>query len=87
MHILDFANAKEKNINQFLQLLEEEANDYLAKLNRNDFHGIIRIIKTYNNSARIELHSENGLRIKNPNGALKQLCICLFFLLFLVLLL
>lgn len=66
-----FANAKEKNINQFLQLLEEEANDYLAKLNRNDFHGIIRIIKTYNNSARIELHSDNGLRIENPNGALK----------------
>ena len=52
-------------------MLEKEANDYLAKLNRNDFHGIIRIIKTYNDSARIELHSENGLRIENPNGALK----------------
>ena len=69
-------------------MLEEEANDYLAKLNRNDFHGIIRIIKTYNNSARIELHSENGLRIENPNGALKTtMYMSVLFSLFLVLLL
>ena len=66
-----FANAKEQNINNFLQLLENESNKYLQKLNKNDFYGIIRIRKTINNSARIELYSENGTRIENPNGALK----------------
>ena len=66
-----FANAKEQNINNFLQMLEIESNKYLQKLNKNDFYGIIRIIKTYNNSARIELCSHNGTRIENPNGALK----------------
>ena len=66
-----FVNAKEQNINNFLQLLENESNKYLQKLNKNDFYGIIRIRKTINNSARIELYSENGTRIENPNGALK----------------
>lgn len=66
-----FSNAKEKNVNNFLQMLETVSNDYLKKLNKNDFYGIIRIQKTYNNSARIELYSENNTRIENPNGALK----------------
>lgn len=66
-----FVNAKEQNINNFLQMLETESNNYLQKLNKNDFYGIIRIRKTLNNSARIELYSENGTRIENPNGALK----------------
>lgn len=66
-----FSNAKEQNINNFLQMLEKEANIYLQKLNKNDFYGIIRIRKTMNNSARIELYSENNVRIENPNGALK----------------
>lgn len=66
-----FSNAKEQNINNFLQMLEVESNKYLQKLNKNDFYGIIRIRKTYNNSARIELYSDNGTRIENPNGALK----------------
>lgn len=66
-----FANAKEQNINNFLQMLETESNKYLQKLNKNDFYGIIRIRKTFNNSARIELYSDNGTRIENPNGALK----------------
>lgn len=66
-----FSNAKEQNINNFLQMLETESNVYLQKLNRNDFYGIIRIRKTINNSARIELYSENNVRIENPNGALK----------------
>ena len=65
-----FANAKEQNINNFLQMLETESNQYL-QLNKNDFYGIIRIRKTINNSARIELYSDNGTRIENPNGALK----------------
>lgn len=66
-----FTNAKEQNINKFLQMLEKESNKYLQKLNKNDFYGIIHIRKTYNNSARIELYSDNGTRIENPNGALK----------------
>lgn len=66
-----FANAKEQNINNFLQMLETESNMYLQKLNKNDFYGIIRIRKTINNSARIELYSDNGTQIENPNGALK----------------
>lgn len=66
-----FVNAKEQNINNFLQMLETESNNYLQKLNKNDFYGIIRIRKTLNNSARIELYSDNGTRIENPNGALK----------------
>ena len=66
-----FANAKEQNINNFLQMLETESNKYLQKLNKNDFHGIIRIRKTINNSARIGLYSDNGTRIENSNDALK----------------
>ena len=66
-----FTNAKEQNINNFLQMLESESNKYLQKLNKNDFYGIIKIRKTINNSARIELYSDNGTRIENPNGALK----------------
>lgn len=66
-----FSNAKEQNINNFLQMLETESNKYLQELNKNDFYGIIRIRKTVNNSARIELYSENNVRIENPNGALQ----------------
>lgn len=66
-----FLNAKEQNVNNFLQMLESESNRYLQKLNKNDFYGIIRIRKTINNSAHIELYSDNGTRIENPNGALK----------------
>ncbi|MCF0210707.1 MAG: AAA family ATPase [Bacteroidales bacterium] len=66
-----FSNAKEQNINNFIQMLETESNKYLQKLNKNDFYGIIRIRKTIGNSARIELYSENNTHIENPNGALK----------------
>lgn len=66
-----FTNAKEQNISNFLKMLETEANKYLQKLNKNDFYGIIRIRKTFNNSATIELYSENNVEILNPNGALK----------------
>ena len=52
-------------------MLETESNKYLQKLNKNGFFGIIRIRKTINNSARIELSSDSGTRIKNPNGAVK----------------
>lgn len=69
-HIMKaFVNAKENNISNFLTMLEEQANNYLKKLNENDFYGIVRIRKTANGSARIELHSENGDLISDPGGA------------------
>lgn len=75
-----FANAKEQNINNFLQMLETKSNVYLKKLNKNDFYGIIQIRKTINNSARIELYSDNDTRIENPNGALKTtMCMSVLF--------
>lgn len=64
-----FVNAKENNITTFLAMLEEQANSYLKLLNENDFYGIVRIKKTVNSSARIELHSENGDVINDPGGA------------------
>lgn len=64
-----FENAKENNITTFLSMLEEQANSYLKQLNENDFYGIVRIRRTVDGSARIELHSENGDLISDPGGA------------------
>lgn len=66
-----FKFAKEKNTQDFLQLLEETSNKYLEKLNTDGFYGIIRIVKTHDNSARIYLEDKNGTFISNPNQALK----------------
>lgn len=64
-----FENAKETNISTFLTMLENQANNYLKLLNENDFYGIVRIRRTVDGSARIELHSENGYLISDPGGA------------------
>lgn len=64
-----FGNAKENNIVTFIEMLETESNSYLRRLNENDFYGIVRIRRTADGSARIELHSENGDVISNPGGA------------------
>lgn len=64
-----FENAKETNITKFLVMLEEQANSYLKLLNENDFYGIVRIRRTVDGSARIELYSENGGFINDPGGA------------------
>ena len=67
-----FINAKEKNLTLFLQSLEERANNYLAKLNANDFHGIVKLVRTVNNdSAVIKLYSSNGVEITKPSGSQK----------------
>lgn len=67
-----FVNAKEKNLTLFLQSLEERANNYLAKLNANDFHGIVKLVRTVNNdSAVIKLYSSNGVEITKPSGSQK----------------
>lgn len=66
-----FEEARNSNILAFLNMLEEQANFYLKKLNAEDFRGIIRIIKTADGSARISLYSSNGTLITNPGGAQK----------------
>lgn len=67
-----FVRAKEKNLTLFLESLEERANNYLAKLNANDFHGIVKLVRTVNNdSAVIKLYSSNGVEITKPSGSQK----------------
>ena len=63
--------AKENNIESFITLLQDNANEYLQKLNINDFHGIIKLRRRPNGSAELQLESSNGTLITNPNGALK----------------
>jgi len=65
-----FKNAKEKNTLDFLILLEEKANRYLEKLNIEGFHGIIRIFKTPDGSARIILQDKNDRFVAKPNQQL-----------------
>ena len=64
-----FATAKDKNLSQFLRNLEEVANTYLHRLNATDFHGEVRLIKTFDDSAEIRLFSSNGTEVKNPSGS------------------
>ena len=64
-----FAKAKDRNVNEFLTMLENETNKYFELLNENDFRGQIRIIKRADGSARIQLYSSNGTVISNPGGA------------------
>ena len=66
-----FINAKEKNVSEFLRLLENNANVYLSKLNENDFHGVIRLKRTAEGSARIELYSADGSYVYNPSDSQK----------------
>lgn len=66
-----FKHAKEKNTYDFLKLLEQKANHYLEKLNIDGFHGIIRIIRSSDGSARMVLHDTNDTSIVSPNQALK----------------
>lgn len=63
-----FARAKDRNVNDFLRMLESETNKYFEKLNENDFRGQVRI-REDGGTARIQLYSSNGTRISNPGGA------------------
>lgn len=64
-----FIGAKEKNLTMFLESLESRANEYLDRLNASDFHGIVKLIKTADDSARIKLYSSNGTEINKPSGS------------------
>ncbi|MCW2260112.1 MULTISPECIES: AAA family ATPase [Sphingobacterium] len=66
-----FINAKDKNTQDFLNLLEERANKYLEKLNIDGFFGIIRIIEIDKKNTKITLVDKNGTFISSPNQALK----------------
>lgn len=66
-----FKSAKEKNTQDFLTLLEDNANKYLEKLNVDGFFGIIRIIRTPDGTARIALQDKNDTLVSSPNQALK----------------
>lgn len=70
--ILDaFTSAKRRNKRDFLNQLEEVANEYLALLNKGDFRGTAHIVEKQDNSAEIILVDTDGSRIYNPNTALK----------------
>lgn len=66
-----FEAAKDRNVEEFIQTLEEQANIYLKKLNADDFRGIIKIKRTADGSAKINLYSSNDTLIANPGGAQK----------------
>lgn len=66
-----FENAREKNTQDFLSLLEGKANLYLEKLNIDGFYGIIRILKAPEGFARIVLQDKNDSFVVSPNQALK----------------
>lgn len=64
-----FKSAKDENLRRFLADLQDCANDYLARLSANDFHGEIRLRQTVEDSTEIHLYSSNGTEIKSPSGS------------------
>ncbi|MCR5070109.1 MAG: ATPase [Prevotella sp.] len=66
-----FANAKEANLRRFLHELEDKANEYLDILSANDFHGMIRLHQTADESTEIKLFSSNKSEITKPSGSQK----------------
>ena len=66
-----FANAKEANLRRFLLELEGKANEYLDILSANDFHGMVRLHQTADESTEIKLFSSNKSEITKPSGSQK----------------
>lgn len=66
-----FANAKEANLRRFLHELEDKANEYLDVLSANDFHGVVRLRQTADESTEIKLFSSNKIEIMKPSGSQK----------------
>lgn len=64
-----FQESKELNLTRFLNEIEELANKYLSRLNTGDFHGIIRLVRTSQDSTEIRLLSANGRAITDPSGS------------------
>ena len=66
-----FAHAKEDNLRRFLNDLSEKANGYLDILSADDFHGVIRLAQTADESTEIKLFSSNKTEITKPSGSQK----------------
>lgn len=66
-----FTAAKQANKRDFLNQLENAANEYLAELNKGDFRGTARIVEKPDDTAEIILVDVDGTRVYNPNTALK----------------
>lgn len=63
--------AQKENLHNFLEELENKANEYLVILSAHDFHGDIKLIQTVEQSTEIHLFSSNGTEIKKPSGSQK----------------
>jgi len=66
-----FISAKNTNTQNFLKQLEEKSNEYLKKLNFEDFTGVIHIKENYSGGAEIRLYDNQGQRVHDPNTALE----------------
>ena len=66
-----FSCAKKENLRRFLSDLQDKANSYLQVLSASDFHGMIRLRQTADDSTEIRLYSSNGSEIKKPSGSQK----------------
>ena len=66
-----FSCAKKENLRRFLSDLQDKANSYLQVLSASDFHGMIRLRQTADDSSEIRLYSSNGSEIKKPSGSQK----------------
>lgn len=66
-----FKEAKENNKKQLLHSIEEASNEFLDKLNIDDFKGTIRILEKANDEAEAALLNNDSTRIYHPNTALR----------------
>ncbi len=66
-----FKSAKETNKKRLLHAIEDESNEFLEKLNINDFKGTIRIIEKANGQGEAVLMNNDNTRIFTPNTALR----------------
>ena len=66
-----FISAKNTNTQNFLKQLEEKSNEYLEKLNIEDFTGVIHIEENYSGGAEIKLYDNQGQKVHDPNTALE----------------
>lgn len=64
-----FEDAKEINLTRFLEEIQQKANEYLGKLNTQDFHGVIHLVQTSDDSTEIKLVSSNGRLVTDPSGS------------------
>lgn len=69
--LVAFTKAKEQNTMNFLNQLETKSNEYLSKLNIEDFRGLIRLVSNPDGTAQIQLFDIRNERVYDPNTALE----------------